>query len=172
MMQFFRGLREHYNVKAHGAGIYFATDTKEIIQNDLSFLGELPADLAAAIARIEANEGAIEVLNGTGEGSVSKQISDAIDSFANAMSEDGVVNTFKELVEYAANNTSDLGDLIVRADNVEAKNNEQDLLISALQSDLLILKDSIDMKFETTISELEASTDNKITNAFSWENVL
>lgn len=88
------------------------------------------------------------------------------------MSEDGVVNTFKELVEYAANNTSDLGGLIVRADNVEAKNNEQDLLISALQSDLLILKDSIDMKFETTISELEASTDNKITNAFSWENVL
>jgi hypothetical protein len=88
------------------------------------------------------------------------------------MSEDGVVNTFKELVEYAANNTSDLGDLIVRADNVEAKNNEQDLLISALQSDLLILKDSVDMKFETTIAELEASTDNKITNAFSWEDVL
>jgi hypothetical protein len=88
------------------------------------------------------------------------------------MSEDGVVNTFKELVEYAANNTSDLGSLIVRADNVEAKNNEQDLLISTLQSDLLVLKDSVDMKFETTISELEASTDNKITNAFSWENVL
>jgi hypothetical protein len=35
-------------------------------------LGELPSDLAKAIARIEANEGAIEVLNGTGEGSVSK----------------------------------------------------------------------------------------------------
>lgn len=172
MMQFFRGPRELYNVKAHGAGIYFATDTKEIIQNDLSFLGELPADLAAAIARIEANEGAIEVLNGTGEGSVSKQISDAIDSFANAMSEDGVVNTFKELVEYAANNASDLGDLIVRVENAETKNNGQELLISTLQSDLLILKDSIDMKFETTISELEASTDNKITNAFSWEDVL
>jgi hypothetical protein len=88
------------------------------------------------------------------------------------MSEDGVVNTFKELVEYAANNTSDLGSLIVRTDNIEAKDKEQDLLISALQSDLVILKDSIDMKFETTISELEASTDNKITNAFSWENVL
>ena len=154
MMQFFRGLREHYNVKAHGAGIYFATDTKEIIQNGLSFLGELPSDLADAIARIEANEGAIEVLNGTEEGSISKQISDAIDSFASAMSEDGVVNTFKELVEYAANNTSDLGGLIVRTDNIEAKDKEQDLLISALQSDLVILKDSIDMKFETTISEL------------------
>jgi hypothetical protein len=88
------------------------------------------------------------------------------------MSEDGVVNTFKELVEYAANNASDLGGLIVRVDNVEAKNNEQDLLISTLQSDLLVLKDSVDMKFETTIAELEASTDNKITNAFSWEDVL
>lgn len=88
------------------------------------------------------------------------------------MSEDGVVNTFKELVEYAANNSSDLGGLIVRVDNIEAKDKEQDLLISALQSDLVVLKDSVDMKFETTIAELEASTDNKISNAFSWENVL
>lgn len=172
MMQFFRGPRELYNVKAHGAGIYFATDTKEIIQNGLSFLGELPAELAAAIAQIEANGAAIEVLNGVGEGSVSKQISDAIDSFANALSEDGVVNTFKELVEYAANNSSDLGNLIVSVNNIEAKDADQDLLISALQSDLVVLKDSVDMKFETTIAELEASTDNKISNAFSWENVL
>lgn len=71
-VRYFRGPRSLYSVKAHGNGIYFATDTKEIIQNGISFLGELPADLAAAVARIEANESAIEVLNGAGEGSVSK----------------------------------------------------------------------------------------------------
>lgn len=88
------------------------------------------------------------------------------------MSEDGVVNTFKELVEYAANNSSDLGNLIVRVNNIETKDTDQDLAISKLQEDLVVLKDSVDMKFETTVAELEASTDNKINNAFSWENVL
>ena len=172
MMQFFRGPRELYNVKAHGAGIYFATDTKEIIQNGLSFLGELPADLAAAIARIEANEQAIEVLNGVGEGSVQKQINDAIDSFANAMSENGVVDTFKELVEYAAENAGDLGNLILRVDNVEAKDAAQDLLIESIQADLLVLKNETEMKMESNNVVLEEKMDTKINNAFSWEDVL
>lgn len=171
MMQFFRGPRELYNVKAHGAGIYFATDTKEIIQNGLSFLGELPADLAAAIARIEANEGAIEVLNGVGEGSVSKQINDAIDNFANKLTDDGTVNTFKELVEYAAENAGDLGALILRVDNTEAKNAEQDLLILSIQEDLETFKGEVSMKFESNNAEIQQSIDNQITNAFTWENV-
>ena len=33
MSVFFRGLKEKYNLSSHGGGIYFATDTKEIIQN-------------------------------------------------------------------------------------------------------------------------------------------
>ena len=135
MMQFFRGPRELYNVKAHGAGIYFATDTKEIIQNGLSFLGELPSDLAEAIARIEANEGAIEVLNGVGEGSVSKQINDAIDSFANKLTDDGTVNTFKELVEYAAENAGDLGALILRVDK-----NYQNIGILNLRVNMMLIQ--------------------------------
>lgn len=171
MMQFFRGPRELYNVKAHGAGIYFATDTKEIIQNGLSFLGELPADLAAAIARIEANEEAIEVLNGVGEGSVQKQINDAIDSFANKLTDDGTVNTFKELVEYAAENAGDLGALILRVDNIEAKDKEQDALIISIQEDLESFKGEVSMKFESNNAEIQESIDNKITNAFTWENV-
>lgn len=63
MIKFFRGPRELYNVNAHGAGIYFATDTKEIIQNGLSFLGDLPSDLAEAVARIKANEEALTFFN-------------------------------------------------------------------------------------------------------------
>lgn len=42
MAVFFRGLKEKYNLTAHGSGIYFATDTKEIIQNGIPFTGELP----------------------------------------------------------------------------------------------------------------------------------
>lgn len=172
MMQFFRGPRELYNVKAHGAGIYFATDTKEIIQNGISFLGQLPSDLEAAIARIEANENALVILNGDGEGSISKQINDAIDGFANTISENGIVDTFKELVEYAAENAGDLGNLVLRVNNIEAKDSEQDSSISKLQEDLLILTNDVDMKLIAQGAELEESIDTKINNAFSWENVL
>lgn len=171
MMQFFRGPRELYNVKAHGKGIYFATDTKEIIQNGLSFLGDLPADLEAAIARIAANEDAIEVLNGSGEGSVKKQINDAFDNFANKLTDDGIVNTFKELVDYAAENAGDLGNLILRVDNIEEKDLEQDESINTLNSDLSVFKNDTDMRFESTTAALTEEMDSKITSALSWENV-
>lgn len=172
MMQFFRGPRELYNVKAHGAGIYFATDTKEIIQNGLSFLGDLPSELSEAIERIVANEQAIETLNGVGEGSIQKSINDAIDSFANKLTDDGTVNTFKELVEYAAENASDLGALIQRVSNNEAKNVEQDQQISNLNSDLLVFKNEVEMKMESNNIALENKMDEKIDYALSWENVL
>jgi ABC-type transporter Mla subunit MlaD len=134
-------------------------------------LGELPADLAAVIARIEINEDAIKTLNGIGEGSVQKQINDAIDSFANKLTDDGTVNTFKELVEYAAENASDLGELILRVNNVETKNNEQDELIVSVQKNLEVFKGEVSMKFESNNAEIQQSIDNKITNAFTWENV-
>ena len=167
MMQFFRGPRALYNIRAHGSGIYFATDTKEIIQNGLSFLGDLPADLAAAIARIEANEQALIILND----SVQLQINDAIDEFANRLTDDNTVNTFKELVEYAAENAGNLGNLILRVDNNEAKNKEQDMLIMSVREDLEAFKGEVSMKFESNNSEIQQSIDNQINNAFSWQNV-
>ena len=53
---------------------------------------------------IKDNKDAIDVLNGgdTIEGSVAKNIKDAINTFATQISEDGKVNTFKELVDYVA----------------------------------------------------------------------
>lgn len=41
MIKFFRGLKSLYNLEKHGAGIYFATDTKEIIHNNESYSGLL-----------------------------------------------------------------------------------------------------------------------------------
>lgn len=53
---------------------------------------------------IKNNKDAIDVLNGgdTIEGSVSKSVKDAINDFATKISDDGKINTFKELVDYAA----------------------------------------------------------------------
>lgn len=53
-------------------------------------------------ARITATEKSIETLNGTGAGSVKKQIDDAFNEFSTKVSDDDVVNTYKELIDYAA----------------------------------------------------------------------
>lgn len=59
-------------------------------------------DTAGLRKRIKANEDAIGVLNGTGEGSVAKAVSDAIDDFATKATENGTIDTFKELVDWVA----------------------------------------------------------------------
>lgn len=55
-------------------------------------------------AGINANADAITKLNGTSavEGSVDKKVADAINEFATKVSDDQTVNTFKELIDYAA----------------------------------------------------------------------
>ena len=63
---------------------------------------------------IKNNKDAIDVLNGgdTVNGSVAKSVKDAINDFATKMSEDGTVNTFKELVDYVAAHGSEYTDAI------------------------------------------------------------
>lgn len=43
LIDFYRGLREKYDAELYGSGIYFALDTKEILHQGISFLGELPS---------------------------------------------------------------------------------------------------------------------------------
>lgn len=59
-------------------------------------------DDTAIKADIKANTDAIGVLNGAGEGSVDKKITDAFNDFATKISDDNVVNTYKELVDWVA----------------------------------------------------------------------
>lgn len=63
---------------------------------------------------IKSNKDAIDVLKGgdTIEGSVAKSVKDAINDFATKVSEDGTVNTFKELVDYVAAHGSEYTDAI------------------------------------------------------------
>lgn len=52
--------------------------------------------------RIKTNEDAIGVLKGTGEGSVTKAVNDAIDAFTTKATDNGTIDTFKELVDWVA----------------------------------------------------------------------
>ncbi len=56
----------------------------------------------AVKADIKQNADAIGVLNGSGAGSVDKKITDAFNDFATKVSDDGVVNSYKELIDWAA----------------------------------------------------------------------
>lgn len=58
--------------------------------------------IVSANGNIDVLEEAISVLNGEGEGSVQKQITDALNDFATKVSDDNVVNNFKELIDYVA----------------------------------------------------------------------
>ncbi len=61
----------------------------------------------AVKADIKKNADAIGVLNGSGEGSVDKKITDAFNDFATKVSDDGVVNSYKELIDWAATHGSE-----------------------------------------------------------------
>lgn len=69
------------------------------------------ADKEALQTQITANKNAIDTLNGTGEGSVNKQIADAINDFATKTSDNGTVDSFKELVDWAAEHGSEAAEM-------------------------------------------------------------
>ena len=72
-------------------------------------------DLVSAtdIAQIGANKTAIETLKAgeAVEGSVAKAVKDGINAFATEVSDDATVNTFKELVDYAATHNAEYSTL-------------------------------------------------------------
>lgn len=65
------------------------------------------------IAQIGANKTAIETLKAgeAVEGSVAKAVKDGINAFATEVSDDATVNTFKELVDYAATHNAEYATL-------------------------------------------------------------
>lgn len=94
----------------------FAAADTQTLQSAMSYADGLfgeGSDFANLEGRVKANEDAIEVLNGSEsvEGSVAKAVTDAINSWANQETEGGVVDTFKELIDYAATHGSEYSTL-------------------------------------------------------------
>lgn len=86
---------------------------------------ELDAALKTVIdAKAESSEvtelsGKIDVLNGTGAGSVAKVITDAFNDFATKVSDDGVVNSYKELIDWAAEHGGEAAEMTAAISNIE-----------------------------------------------------
>lgn len=92
----------------------------------IDMISDATYDDRALVSRITINEEAIAVLNGdeTVEGSVNKKVADKvteeIDAFATKISDDGNINTFKELVDYIASHGPEAADMA--ADIAELQN--------------------------------------------------
>lgn len=164
---YFRGLKALYNESAHGNGIYFATDTQEIIHNGLIYSGKIPQEL---LNQVQSNTDKLEILTNDSEGSVQNQINDAINDFAQKISDDGTVNTFKELVDYAAENGAELDALLIELEEVKESNLN-------LENEIILLKEE-DARLLTliedntkAINDLSNEVDRKIESAFSWQDV-
>lgn len=71
-------------------------------------------------ADIKANKEAIDVLNGSGAGSVQKAVDDAINKFATDVTDDGVVNSYKELIDWVAEHGGEAAEMAAAIDALEA----------------------------------------------------
>jgi len=70
-------------------------------------------------ADIKANKDALDVLNGTGVGSVSKAIDDAFNDFSTKVTDDAVVNSYKELIDWAAEHGSEATEMAAAISKLE-----------------------------------------------------
>lgn len=77
--------------------------------------------------KIKTNTDAIAVLNGNDqtEGSVDKKIADAFNDFITTETADEVVNTYKELIDYAKNHGSEATEMAAAIDALETKVGEK-----------------------------------------------
>lgn len=95
---------------------------------------------------------------------IKNQIDLAINNFSNAISDNGIIDTFKELIDFA--NTSQAGDLIITVEKVN-----QDITI--INQEIEQIKDNVvemDAKITSNTTSIE-DLDNKYTNILSWEEV-
>lgn len=125
---------ESVGVQVNNAVAPIQTALNEYKTSNDAAIETITGDIEELEGRVEANEDAIETLNGTGEGSVSKAITDAFNDFAAKVSDDGVVNTYKELIDYAAKNGSEFTTLVGKVTTLENEMDEAQADITALET--------------------------------------
>ena len=96
----------------------------EVSESDLDAALKAVITAKAEQTDVTALQTAVNTLNGTGDGSVKKTVDDAIDDFATKVSDDGTVNTIKELVDWVAAHGPEAAqmaaDIKANADDIDA----------------------------------------------------
>lgn len=171
MIVFSRGLEKLYDPVLHKDHIYFATDTGVIIHNGKFSWGDIPSQLERIQKSVDLNAAELAVLTGTGVGSIKYQINEAINEFATTITDNGVVDTFKELVDFAAEHKSEIGDLIITVDKLEERCDGHDAAIAGLRTEIQTTKEGFQLEIDGLETSIPQTIDNKINQALSWEEV-
>ena len=79
---------------------------------------QLQDEIKKASDKATENTEAIKILNGEGVGSVKQSIDNAFNEFAANVTNDDVVNTYKELIDYAATHGSEFTELVGVVDKI------------------------------------------------------
>lgn len=98
-------------VTALDAKVGTVTEGKTVVQMISEAQSAATYDDADIKADIKKNTDAIGVLNGSGTGSVKKTVDDAINKFATDVSDDKVVNSYKELIDWVAAHGSEAAEM-------------------------------------------------------------
>lgn len=108
-------------VDALAAKVGTIPEDKTVVQMIADAQTAATYDDAGVKANIKKNADAIDVLNGTGAGSVDKKIDDAFNDFATKVSDDNVVNSYKELIDWVAQHgpeAAEMADAITALQNI------------------------------------------------------
>lgn len=129
------------------------------IQNDYLTSADqiqMQDDIQKVSEKATTNAQAIEVLNGEGDGSVKKSIDNAFNEFAANITNDDVVNTYKELINYAATHNAEFVTLV---GEVDTTNNR----VGTVEANLSEYKEKVSEQLagiDDTLNEHIINTDN------------
>lgn len=95
-----------------------STETVDVLQTAIEDLQSDVDAIQEVLDPVDGGDGLVDrvgtlesKMDGTGEGSVDKKIDAKINEFATRISSDGVINTFKELVDYVATHGNAAADM-------------------------------------------------------------
>lgn len=145
-------------VATNASGIEANKTAIEEIQSDYltsTDKTQLQDDIKKVSDKATANEAAIEILNGEGDGSVKQSIDNAFNEFAANVTNDDVVNTYKELIDYAAKHGPEFTALVGKVDTIDTH-------VGEIETDL--------SNYKTTVSEQFIEVDTTINDHIVDEN--
>lgn len=111
-------------IKVNGAdvavkGLAALAYKAKVSQTDLDTALAAVLDAKATQTDLNTLSGKVDVLNGTGVGSVKKAIDDAFNDFSTKVSDDNVVNSYKELIDWAAKHGGEAAQMAASISTIE-----------------------------------------------------
>lgn len=143
-------------VSTNASGIEANKTAIEAIQSDYltsTDKTQLQDSIDETSEKATANASALEVLNGEGDGSIKQSIDNAFNEFAANVTNDDVVNTYKELIDYAATHGPEFTELVGEVDTIGTH-------IGEIETDISNYKTAVSDQF----TEVDTTINNHITD--------